>query len=1249
MKNKKLIRLLCALLSVLMMVGMIPALTLAAAAASNADSDEKKAPNEKYVQGAYETPEEYLADMTKYYSNGEYSLYCDEAMGVVAYRNEKTGEILFTNPWNMKNETNKSESVRAELMSQIVFTYTQNGVDVDLNSYLHAAFKGQIVVKSIKNGLRVEYAIGEPSARMLVPQMIERSAFENKILKYVEQAYEDGAVTRRDYDKFKGYFNDFFYTDETLSDSKKEAIAKKYPVTGEKNIDIYVLDVNTSEKDKIWLEEMIRTYCVEYSFEEMDNDYDLVNFEEVATSPAVFKMALEYVVQDLGVTVTLSGNGLRYDETVYRVKNFKILPYMGASYKKNEGYSFIPDGSGVLYELDSTTTTFSNVYGDDYALQEKLSGYHNEVMRMPVFGQVETSYADKDGNWISKADYNALTDKTGYTSESRGFLAIIEEGDSLATIRNNHRGNLQYASVIPEFVTRQSDESKGGWDVYAGRRYTDDYSIRYIMLSDDTRAREAGLTSYYECSWLGMACAYREYLDNKDNGFERLTADDVSSSIPLYIETFGCMDTVEKVLSMPVTVSVSLTSFEDIATMYDYLATNGVTNVNFKMKGYANGGLYAEVPYDLDWESAVGGDGGFEDLLEKATKAGFGLYPDFDFVYTSQADVGGKLSMKKNAARTIDNRYTAKRVYSATYQTFVSYYQMVLSPATYSYFYEALEQEYAEYGATGISLGTFGNSLNSDFDEDKTTLREEAKEYVMEGLAYFKEKNYDIMLDGGNAYTWSYADHILNVAVDSSRYIAELSAVPFAGVVLHGYKEFAGTPMNMEGNLSYAMLKAMECGASAYFVLCYAKEAASYLKKDEVLSQNYSVRYDIWQKRLVEIYSELNQVLADVQTKLLVNWERLDASRVPDEDELLKDIMDAAQEAKQAIAEQIEADRVAKLEALSDARTTVSGAAQSVLNIHKNTMIKGMSTMLDQLAYKADNALMAQWFRPEGTNLPTEQHADALSALLNAYVITPYANMLNAMQEAKDTIVKAKTGYDLMKSNNVNDQIMTDALASLQAAIAEYVALLNGVETKDYVLSDAGRDAYINGTDSSIEALEAQMTVSGTTVEVGAAELEAFLFGDTELDLHDVENIGWKQIYEAIIAGLIADGYYDPNDAANSLINVEALLRYAQTGTTPEPPANEDGGDDEGNGSTEDGGEAGEGGEDEEPEAEAVTPDPPKSKYAVDNNVVAVSYGESKTDVYKTLLLNFNDYTIQTTYNGVTYTIAAYGYVVIMH
>ena len=54
------------------------------------------------------------------------------------------------------------------------------------------------------------------------------------------------------------------------------------------------------------------------------------------------------------------------------------------------------------------------------------------------------------------------------------------------------------------------------------------------------------------------------------------------------------------------------------------------------------------------------------------------------------------------------------------------------------------------------------------------------------------------------------------------------------------------------------------------------------------------------------------------------------------------------------------------------------------------------------------------------------------------------------------------------------------------------------------------------------------------------------------------------------------------------------------------------------------------------------------SKYAIDNKVVKVTYGEKGND-YKSLLLNFNDYAVTVTVGGEVYNLAGYGYAVIYH
>ena len=1159
MKNKRLLmRLLCALLSMVMLACMLPAITVSAA--EDADDEETKI---DYTNQVFESAEKRYEAMTPYYNDGNYELACDEKLGVVAYKKLATGEILFTNPWDMTKEPSKEESVREELMSQILLTYSDNqGGGKTLSSYADAIMKGQYAITPIKNGVRVEYAIGEISARVLVPLRIEKTSFEEKIMKPLDEA-----LSARDFNKFMAFFS--------LKKQGGSGIAAAYPVTEKKGIDIYVYNEDPSKiKQLREVEALILEHCPDYSFAQMDEDYEFVEFEYEASSPAVFRLALEYTIDANGLSVSLPANGLRYDETVYRISDLRILPYMGASYRGNtgvdretgepidgdytySGYTFIPDSSGALYDLNEATTRPARVYGEDYALFS-VTGSHVAPMRMPVFGQIETKTNTKTGE-----------------KESRGFVAIIEEGETFASIAPNHTTKF-YSSVGASFITRQADTSNSSWFVYASRRYTDDYKLRYIMLSDDNKAKDAALNSYYECSWMGMACAYRDYLDAKDNGFERLTANDVSPSIPLYIETFGCMDTVKKVMSVPVTVSVSLTSFEDIETMYEYLLGQGVSNVNFKMTGYANGGLYAEVPYKLKWEGSVGGKSGFKDLLEYAADhPEMGIFPDFDFVYTSSSE--SSVNMKKYGARTVDNRYTSKRSYSITQQTLVSHFQMVLSPVTFSHFYEKLEKRYSKYKNGAISLSTFGSDLNSSFAEEDTALREDAKHYTMQALNYFTSRDYEVMVDGGNAFTWSYADYILDVPLTSNRYTNEYATVPFMGVVLHGYVQFAGTALNMEGNLTYAMLKAMESGAGVYFLLSYAN--TELLKSDELLSQNYSVRYDIWQARLVEIYKTLDSVLADVQTKLIIDHELLNGTRVPDEDELLQDMKDAAEKEAVLVAQRRENIELA---------LTTLGQINTRMTQYKLDLTSKYAAL--QALRANGSPLMSVWddYKATPTDTAVKQ---AFFLALTTHVAEPIADLM-LLRETVDALEDAAQGnYRFLVDTKAEADIIAEAKALLDAIVAAHKKI-----TDDY----------------------------GTATEnlgyVHADHRDAFLYGDAAYAGVSVEDLG-ALFVQALTGDLVGD---------DRSIDLQKLIDTLAEGLTvkTEPVAGTTtGGTSSGNKDT-------------------------SYKYAVDSEIVYVTYGDyenSKPVAYKSLILNFNDYAITTTVNGVVYHIDAYGYAVILH
>ena len=204
---------------------------------------------------------------------------------------------------------------------------------------------------------------------------------------------------------------------------------------------------------------------------------------------------------------------------------------------------------------------------------------------------------------------------------------------------------------------------------------------------------------------------------------------------------------------------------------------------------------------------------------------------------------------------------------------------------------------------TFVALGT---DLNSDFDEDEPYNREDSKKFTMETLAKIDADYENVMIKGGNAYTLAYANHITGIATDSSRFLQASEAIPFIGMVLHGSKYISGSPINMEGDIKSAILKAIENGSSLYFVL--SKQNTSLLKEDFTLSSYYSVSYDIWKNDVVEYYTILNDVTKDLQTSYIVDHEFLFAERVPDADELAADaaaLKQAEEEAKRAEEEKL--------------------------------------------------------------------------------------------------------------------------------------------------------------------------------------------------------------------------------------------------------------------------------------------------------------------------------------------------------
>ncbi len=1177
-----------------------------------------------------DTAAERLEKMDLRVEKDGFRLYVDAYSGEVAVENIATGEALFTNPFNV-SISKATASIKAQLLSQISVKYTDatTGAENTYYSFDQAAERGQIKVKNIKGGIRVEYSIGREQSKLLVPEMIEESDFNTLIMGPLAEALGKDAY---DYKKFEAFYvrmDKSDYVGEAL-----EAVLKKYPMMN--RMVYYRLDEKASEIDKIRLEQYVKTYIPDFTFEDLEDVHMKTEYQAEDSNPPLFKLALEYTLDEDGVNVRLPANGLRYNESLYRVTSLDILPYMGAASSEGEGYNFFPDGSGAIFDFDkiqelgTTTTITGKVYGQDYAYHT-ITGTHQEIIRYPVYGIVgsnvitideeaeegtegeitegeETeegndavdtmSYTEGEDNEPSadapiiliSPNPNAASTTTPVDVERQsGFVAIITEGDAMMEISSYHETQAhEYNTVQVTVYPRPQDSydlsdaisagAGGELTVVSSRKYTGSYRIKYILLTPDEVAAEKGIKDYYECSYVGMAYAYRDYLVGNGT-LTKLTEEDVKDDIPLYIETFGTMETVEKILSVPVTVLTPLTTFEDIRTMYDDLAEEGITNINFKLTGFANGGMVSTVPYKLKWEKSVGGNKGFEELLEYAKEQGFGIYPDFDFVYIETTGSFDGLRMKKHAVKTIDNRYTSRREYSGTKQAQISYYEIAISPAYFSHFYEKFTDNYNKYDPIGISVSTLGSDLNSDFDKKEPYNREDSKQYTMNAFEYLDNNYASVMTSSANAYTWKYVDHITDIALDSSRYAQAAAAVPFLGIVLHGYVQIAGEPINLEGNTSYALLKSIESGAGLNFLLSYRN--TDNLKEDEILSKHYSVRYDIWFDDVVDLYNQLNIALRDVQTSVIVDHHFMDGIRVPDADEL-------------------EADARAEMEAIVRAEAEKLVAAEEAARL---TLVNSRISI--QKAYAEHAAMLA-----------------AVESTLKSLMYDNYG--VSYLETVKKNASDYEAALEALETLTAELEELQNAelpeAEEEQAAHAEAIAAKQAeVDAKQKAVSNAIANiqlCYYNMTVFATTAVEAYDTFASaiTSASEGYDHLvaEKALSEDILAELH-------KMLEEAEATYALVDGKREEIFAYTEAL-YEAVKNYIDA-VPYEYVANNDGATD---------------GSDADAEKTTVP-----AKYQSDDNMI--SYVEYENGI--SFLLNFNNYTVKVELDGTVYTIDEYGYV----
>ena len=337
-----------------------------------------------------------VSDMKKVAESDSLELYFDEAEAGIAVVDKESGEVWFSNPVDTDQDAVSSGYYRRVLKSQVNITYINESTQVStMDSYSDAVSEGQFMVEYLENGVKVTYTMGEGGSTLLLPEVIS----EERMLLFQEK----------------------------MSDDQKRKLNRNYSF--DEATGLYTLRGGVKD----YLKEELAEYFAEAGYTETDYELDAQNEGGSGEQKEWFTIPVTYELDGDNLLVWVDPEEVTYDTDDYYLVGIDLLRYFGAS-MSDDGYLFVPDGSGALIYFNNGKTTVSSykasVYGQD-ATMLCMNWTQSQVdpantVRMPVYGV-------KDGN--------------------KAFFAVIEEGDAYASINAEVSGKTTaYNDVYPSFT-----------------------------------------------------------------------------------------------------------------------------------------------------------------------------------------------------------------------------------------------------------------------------------------------------------------------------------------------------------------------------------------------------------------------------------------------------------------------------------------------------------------------------------------------------------------------------------------------------------------------------------------------------------------------------------------------------------------------------------------------------------------------------------------------------------------------------
>ncbi len=673
--------------------------------------------------------------------------------------------------------------------------------------------------KEIENGLEVLYEIGKDDKKTFydLPYQTTKEKFKELIIEPLKEKSRDSSSGVR-------------RLDVTLLENVFMYVAKT---------DSYLLLENKfNTQDAIDLTYNLIFNHSLYTQENMEEDRNKFGFPEPPDDP-YFEFVVRYELTKEGFKVRIINASILETET-FQVAYIDVLPYFGSNNLNDAGITVIPDGSGIV--IDHVNGNFSSgtydkrIYGRDLSVGSEtyIMPDVDDTIKMPMYG---------------------------YTKNNHGFINIVEESDTMTSIRAGYRMTTSggaYTNRVPWVHYRYHIRERDGFtfqswsqqqrvSIWTKEYTTDDFVSNYIF-TDDT---------YTEVSYFELAKLYQDYLVNLYN-LEEKTFDDV-----MHLTILGGYIKKKHFMGFPYDSVQALTTPKQILEIIGQIE-NDDQKLDFSYQGWANNGIK---PYAMDvikFNRNVASKRQITNVNKELSKDGNRLFLEF---FTQSAYTNKGLKNKDKAKNIFQNSvryYDLDIAAQIPYRNRLPLY--ILSSQKQNKIYNRINKiNYVD----NVVLTDEASLITSSFASNKVVFRKESLENTVNNL---ENLNKVVALRNANLYGNLCADKLLDTPiVGGASRLADYS-IPFIQLVYNGYFNYTMPSANLDTSKSmeWYKLKALESGSKLQFTLSY-KDTVDLIKTQ--YNHYYSTYYNNWIEGINLLLAELKTL--DIYNETIVSHKTL--------------------------------------------------------------------------------------------------------------------------------------------------------------------------------------------------------------------------------------------------------------------------------------------------------------------------------------------------------------------------------------